>query len=33
MPYWTVPDSAIDDTDEMTRWARIAYEAGVRAGK
>lgn len=33
MPYWTVPDSAIDDSDEMTAWARKAYEAGLRAGK
>lgn len=31
MPYWTVPDSAIDDAEEMSRWARIAYEAGVRS--
>jgi DNA transformation protein len=30
MPYWTVPDSAVDDPDEMARWARLAYEAGVR---
>lgn len=33
MPYWTVPDSAVDDPDEMTVWARKAYEAGLRAGK
>lgn len=31
MPYWTVPDGALDDPDEMTAWARKAYEAGVRA--
>ncbi|MBX3596411.1 MAG: TfoX/Sxy family protein [Rhizobiaceae bacterium] len=31
MPYWSVPDSAIDDHEEMTIWARKAYEASVRA--
>ncbi|WP_192362403.1 TfoX/Sxy family protein [Mesorhizobium mediterraneum] len=33
MPYWSVPDSAFDDPDEMSVWARRAYEAGQRAGK
>jgi DNA transformation protein len=33
MPYWSVPDGAMDDPDEMTPWARKAYEAAVRAGK
>jgi DNA transformation protein and related proteins len=33
MPYWTVPDDAVDDPDEMAVWARKAYEAGLRAGK
>lgn len=33
MPYWSVPDGAMDDPDEMMPWARKAYEAGVRAGK
>jgi DNA transformation protein len=33
MPYWTVPDGAFDDADEMTPWARKAYEAAMRAGK
>lgn len=33
MPYWTVPESALDDPDEMAIWARRAYEAGLRAGK
>jgi DNA transformation protein len=31
MPYWTVPDGALDDPDEMTPWARKAYEAGKRS--
>ena len=33
MPYWTVPDGAVDDPDEMAAWARKSYEAGLRAGK
>lgn len=33
MPYWSVPDEAMDDPDEMTPWARKAFEAGRRAGK
>ena len=32
MPYWTVPDSAVDDPEEFASWARKAYEAGLRAG-
>lgn len=31
MPYWSVPDEALDDPDLMGKWARLAYEAGVRA--
>ena len=31
MPYWSVPESALDDPDEMTMWARKAYQAGLRA--
>lgn len=33
MPYWSIPDSALDDPEEMTRWAQIAYEAAVRSAK
>ncbi len=33
MPYWSVPDEALDDPDEMTPWARKAVEAGRRYGK
>jgi DNA transformation protein len=33
MPYWSIPDSALDDPDEMIVWARRAHEAGRRAGK
>ena len=32
MPYWTVPETAIDDPEEMALWARKAYEAGLRTG-
>lgn len=31
MPYWSAPEAALDDPDEMTLWARRAYEAGLRA--
>jgi DNA transformation protein and related proteins len=30
MPYWSIPDDAIDDIEEMGRWARLAYEAALR---
>ncbi|MGC4025690.1 MAG: TfoX/Sxy family protein [Mesorhizobium sp.] len=33
MPYWSVPDAAIDDPDELTIWARKAYEASIRTAK
>jgi DNA transformation protein len=33
MPYWTVPDGAMDDPDEMAIWARKSFEAGRRAAK
>ncbi|MCL6708370.1 TfoX/Sxy family protein [Pseudomonas sp. R2.Fl] len=32
MPYWSIPDEAYDDPDEMAKWVRLAWEAGVRAG-
>lgn len=31
MPYWSVPDGALDDPAEMRPWARLAYEAALRA--
>lgn len=31
MPYWSIPEEAYDDPDEMARWVRLAYEASVRA--
>lgn len=33
MPYWSVPDTALDDPEEMTIWARKAFEASLRASK
>lgn len=33
MPYWTVPDGAMDDPDEMAVWAKKSYEAALRLGK
>jgi len=33
MPYWTIPDSAIDDPDELAIWTRKAYESALRAKK
>jgi DNA transformation protein len=30
-PYWTIPDAALDDPDAMAQWARLAYEAALRA--
>ncbi|MCR4266501.1 TfoX/Sxy family protein [Nitratireductor sp. ZSWI3] len=33
MPYWSIPDPAIDDPDEMALWALRAFEAGMRSGK
>jgi DNA transformation protein len=33
MPYWTVPESALDDPDEMTGWARMAIGAARRSAK
>lgn len=33
MPYWTAPETAIDDPDDMRHWAQMAYEAGLRAKK
>jgi DNA transformation protein and related proteins len=32
MPYWSIPDDAYDDPEEMGRWVRLAYQAAVRAG-
>lgn len=31
MPYWSIPDQALDDPDEMATWLRLADEASIRA--
>ncbi|HEV7247743.1 MAG TPA: TfoX/Sxy family protein [Shinella sp.] len=31
MPYWSIPDEALDDPDIMAIWVRRAYEAALRA--
>ena len=33
MPYWTVPEDAIDDEEERLVWLRKAYEAALRSRK
>lgn len=33
MPYWSIPDEALDDPEEMAVWARKAYDAALRARK
>ncbi len=33
MPYWSVPESALDDPDEMAVWSRKAFEAALLAEK
>ncbi len=30
MPYWSVPEAAYDDPDDMARWVKLAYEAALR---
>lgn len=31
MPYWSIPESAMDDPDELAVWTRKAYEAALRS--
>ncbi|MEJ6783209.1 TfoX/Sxy family protein [Aminobacter sp. Piv2-1] len=33
MPYWSIPESAVDDPDELAVWTRKAFEAALRARK
>lgn len=33
MPYWSIPESALDDPEEMGGWARGAYAAALRSQK
>ncbi|WP_417411970.1 TfoX/Sxy family protein [Hoeflea sp.] len=31
MPYWSIPDAALDDPDEMAKWVALAWGAALRA--
>jgi DNA transformation protein len=31
MPYWTIPEAALDDPDLMAGWLRLAYDAALRS--
>jgi DNA transformation protein len=33
MPYWSIPDSALDDADEMRKWVTMAFEAALRSNR
>lgn len=33
MPYWSIPEEAVDDPDVMKTWLQLAYEAAVRSQK
>ena len=33
MPYWSIPDDAVDDPEVLAQWTRLAFEAALRAGK
>ncbi|MCY0095362.1 TfoX/Sxy family protein [Hoeflea ulvae] len=31
MPYWTIPEAALDDPEELARWVALARAAALRA--
>ena len=33
MPYWTIPEDALDDPDELAKWVALAWGAALRAKK
>jgi len=33
LPYWSLPDAALDDPDEALKWARLGLAASERASK
>lgn len=33
MPYWSIPEHAVDDPEELMVWTRKAYEAALRSKK
>lgn len=32
MPYWSIPDEALDDPETLAHWVRLAFEAALRSG-
>lgn len=33
MPYWSIPDEALDDPDRLAQWVGLAWQAALRAKK
>jgi len=33
MPYWSIPDHALDDPEELRKWVVMAFEAALRANR
>lgn len=33
MPYWSIPDVALDDPDELRHWVTMAFEAALRVNR
>ncbi|MDF1607486.1 TfoX/Sxy family protein [Hoeflea sp. YIM 152468] len=31
MPYWSIPDAALDDPEDLARWVGLAWAAALRA--
>ena len=31
MPYWSIPDEALDDPEIMGKWLHLAFEASLRS--
>lgn len=31
MPYWSIPDEALDDPDRLAYWVDLAWQAALRA--
>lgn len=33
MPYWSIPEAALDEPEELARWVGLAWAAALRARK
>lgn len=33
MPYWSIPEAALDEPEELARWVALAWAAALRAKK